>query len=136
VSRPPIFEDWPSTLPTPWGPYRAVVASIYDGDTPRFWVSLGLDEYAWVDIRLADVRAPEIRSSNPVEKQHAIEARDYLASLIPPGTKLRIRTEQVEGADEVTTFARYVAWLTREDGLDVNAAMIEWLATKGYTGGA
>lgn len=99
-------------------------------------MSLGLDEYAWVDIRLADVRAPEIRSSNPVEKQHAIEARDHLASLIPPGTKLRIRTEQAEGADEVSSFERYVAWLTRADGLDVNAAMVEWLETKGYTGGA
>jgi hypothetical protein len=43
ASRPPIFEDWPVTLPTPWGPYRAVVGSVYDGDTPRFWVLLGLD---------------------------------------------------------------------------------------------
>lgn len=109
MSRPPIFEDSPVTLPTPWGPYRAVVGSVYDGDTPRFWVSLGLDEYAWVDIRLADVRAAEIRSRDPVQKQHALEARGYLASLIPPGTKLRIRTEQIEGADEVSTFERYVA---------------------------
>lgn len=44
MSKPPIFEDWPATLPTPWGPYRAVVASIYDGDTPRFWEEAGLKD--------------------------------------------------------------------------------------------
>lgn len=113
-----------------------VVAEVYDGDTVRLWVSLGLDEYAWKDIRLADVRAPEIRAADPIEKLHGFEARDYLASLIPLGSKVRVRTERDEGAAEVLTFTRYVGWITRSDGLDVNGEMTRWLAEMGYTGGS
>lgn len=133
MSKPPIFDNWPDSLPTPWGPYRAVVGDIYDGDTVSVWVSFGMDEYGWKDVRLADVHAPEIRTSDPVEKQRAIESRDYLAFLIPVYAKVRLRTEKIEGSSEVASFTRYVGWLTRADGLDVNAAMVEWLARMGYT---
>jgi hypothetical protein len=135
VSRPPIFDRWPDSLRVPWGPYRAVVGAHYDGDSPRFWVSFGLDSYGWIDSRLAGVMALEIRSSDPVEKAQAAETRDHLAWLIPVGTKLEMRTEKVEGAREVNTLGRYVCWLRREDGLDVNAAMAEWLSVMGYAGG-
>jgi hypothetical protein len=35
----------------------------------------------------------------------------------------------------VKSFERYVGWLTRDDGLDVNAQMASWLDLMGYTGG-
>jgi endonuclease YncB( thermonuclease family) len=134
VSRPGQFDNWPATLPVPWGPYRAAVGKVYDGDTCSVWVSMGLDQYAWIDVRLADVHAPEMTSSDPAVKKAAIESRDYLYRLTV-NYRIRLRTEKLEGASEVKSFERYVGWLTRDDGLDVNAQMASWLDLMGYTGG-
>ena len=96
---------------------------------------MGLDTYVWLDVRLADVRAPEMKSKDLEERAHAACARDHLTTLTPPGTQLLMRTEKVEGANEQATLGRYVAWLLREDGLDVNRAMQDWLEVMGYEGG-
>ncbi|CAA9452795.1 MAG: hypothetical protein AVDCRST_MAG01-01-4789, partial [uncultured Rubrobacteraceae bacterium] len=46
-------------------------------------------------------------------------ARDFLARLLPVGTKCRLATER-----DVTTFGRYVASIELEDGRDVATALI------------
>lgn len=60
--------------------YKAKVISIYDGDTIRLDIDLGLK--TWIrnePIRLARINAPELRGS---ERAAGIEARDFLRSLI------------------------------------------------------
>jgi endonuclease YncB( thermonuclease family) len=63
-------------------------------------------------IRLRGVNAPE-------KRKRGAAARDFLAGLIPSGTRCRIATERY-----VTTFGRCVA-NELEDGRDMDAALIE-----------
>ena len=91
-----------------------------DGDTVHVMVSLGLDEYAYRMIRIRDAFAPELFSSPPEERERGKAARDFLAALLPEGTKCRLTTER-----DVTTFGRYVASIQLEDGGDVATALIE-----------
>jgi len=130
-----MFDNWPASLPVPWGPYKASVSEVYDGDTLEMWISPGLDDYSYKDIRLADVHAPEVASKDPVEKANGLLAKAELQRLLPVGRQCRLRTEKVEGAAEVKSFTRYVGWLTTADGVDVNAAMVTWLAENNMTGG-
>lgn len=155
ITKPPIFDNWPVALWCPWGPYRAVrwKYSRDDGDTLRFWISPGCGWYGWLDIRLRDVKAPEINSSDPVEKLHAYEARDHLDTLIPHLTQARVFTDRQlvsGGSTEDVSFERYVASvdtlaylavldevtkrpLPGQDG--INAAQRNWLDALGYSGG-
>ena len=62
MSKPAQFQEWPSSLSVPYGPYRAVIERVVDGDTVHVLVSLGLDEYACRVIRSRSVNAPELFS--------------------------------------------------------------------------
>ena len=60
--------------------YKAKVMSVYDGDTIRVDIDLGLK--TWIkneSIRLGRINAPEVRGS---EKVKGIKSRDYLRKLI------------------------------------------------------
>lgn len=120
MSKPTQFQDWPEALDTPYGPYRAVIERVVDGDTVQVVVSLGFDEYAYRMIRIKDAFAPELFSGPPEERARGKAARDFLAGLLPVGTKCRLATQR-----DVTTFGRYVASIELEDGTDVATALIE-----------
>lgn len=120
VSKPAQFQGWPESLNVPYGPYRAVIERVVDGDTVHVGVSLGLDEYAYRMIRIKGAFAPELFSGPPEERERGKAARDFLAALIPVGTKCRLTTER-----DTSTFGRYVASIELEDGRDVATALIE-----------
>jgi micrococcal nuclease len=120
MTKPTQFQGWPENLDVPYGPYRAVIERVVDGDTVHAIVSLGLDEYAYRMIRLRGVNAPELFSGPPEERERGAAARDFLAELLPPGTKCRLATER-----DVTTFGRYVAYIELEDGREVGTVLIE-----------
>jgi endonuclease YncB( thermonuclease family) len=120
MTKPTQFQEWPENLGVPYGPYRAVIERVVDGDTVHASVSLGLDEYAYRMIRLWGVNAPELFSGPPEERERGAAARDFLAGLIPPGTKCRLATQR-----DVTTFGRYVATIELEDGRDVGTTLVE-----------
>lgn len=120
MSKPAQFREWPESLDVPYGPYRAVIERVVDGDTVHVGVSLGLDEYAYRMIRIKDAFAPELFSGPPEERERGKAARDFLATLIPIGTKCRLTTER-----DASTFGRYVASIELEDGRDVATALIE-----------
>jgi len=67
MSKPVQFQGWPESLSVPYGPYRAVIERIVDGDTVHVMVSLGMDEYAYRMIRIKDAFAPELFSGPPEE---------------------------------------------------------------------
>jgi endonuclease YncB( thermonuclease family) len=46
MSKPAQLQEWPEGLNVPYGPYRAVIERVVDGDTVHVVVSLGFDEYA------------------------------------------------------------------------------------------
>lgn len=120
MSKPGQFQGWPESLNVPYGPYRAVIERVVDGDTVHVMVSLGLDEYAYRMIRIKGAFAPELFSGPPEERERGKAARDFLAGLLSEGTKCRLTTER-----DVTTFGRYVASIELEDGTDVATALIE-----------
>jgi micrococcal nuclease len=97
-----------------------VIERVVDGDTVHVIVSLGLDEYGYRMIRIRGANAPELFSGPPEERERGKAARDFLAELLPVGTKCRLTTER-----DITTFGRYVADIGLEDGRDVATALIE-----------
>lgn len=120
MSKPVQFQQWPDNLGVPYGPYRAVIERVVDGDTVHVMVSLGMDEYAYRMIRIKGAFAPELFSGPPDDKERGKAARDFLADLIPPGTKCRLITER-----DATTFGRYVASIEFDDGRGAATALIE-----------
>lgn len=93
------------------------VLRVIDGDTLRVAVS-GTEE----SIRLIGVDAPEsVDPHRPVEC-HGKEASDFMKSLVPPGTKIRLVLD-VEPRDR---YGRLLAYAYRaEDDLFLNAALLE-----------
>jgi micrococcal nuclease len=120
MSKPSQFQDWPESLDVPYGPYRAVIERVVDGDTVHVIASLGLDEYAYRMIRIKGAFAPELFSGPPEERERGKAARTFLDGLLPVGTKCRLTTER-----DITTFGRYVASIELADGRDVAIALIE-----------
>ena len=66
--------------------YSAEVISNYDGDTITLNIDMGCRIYTINSIRLYRINTPEL--SQPGGK----EARDFLSILLPPKSKVRIRT--------------------------------------------
>ncbi len=102
--------------------YRAVVVSVYDGDTIRVDIDLGLK--TWVrneKIRLARIDAPELRSS---EKEAGKAARDFLRTLIL-NREIILETEK----DKEGKYGRYIGeiWMKDEEGeyFNVNDLMVQ-----------
>ena len=101
--------------------YRAVVTSVYDGDTCTVDIDLGLS--TWVrgeKLRLYRINALELRG---VERPEGLKSRDFLRSLIG-GKKIIIQTVK----DKKGKFGRYLAdiWLEGDDGemLNVNDQLV------------
>ncbi len=96
--------------------YRARVRSVYDGDTIRVDIDLGLRTSILNEpIRLYRINAPELRGSEE-EKRRGRAARDYLRQRID-GKQIHLRTLK----DKRGKYGRYIAdiWL-EENGEWVN----------------
>jgi endonuclease YncB( thermonuclease family) len=122
VSKPTQFDSWPSTIHPGFGPYRATTERVVDGDTLHAFVDLGLNHYAYVSVRLRDVDAPEIFTSDPEEKSRGLQAKAVLGSICPVGTKALMTTQK-----DAQSFGRYVAVLRKADGTVVNDEMNRYL---------
>jgi micrococcal nuclease len=95
--------------------YKAVIESVYDGDTCTVDIDLGLS--TWIrgeKIRLYRINAPELRGA---EREAGLQARDFLRGQIE-GKKVLIQTIK----DRKEKFGRYLAeiWLEADDGSRVN----------------
>lgn len=80
--------------------YAATITKIIDADTVDADVDLGFSIIKTERLRLARVDAPEIRGS---EREAGLEAKAWLSSQIPVGSKVMIRTEKSD------SFGRYIA---------------------------
>lgn len=67
--------------PTPYV-YRALVQSVYDGDTIRVDIDLGLSIKVNASCRLLGIDTPEIRTKSASEKKLAYKARDRLREMV------------------------------------------------------
>lgn len=101
--------------------YKAFVRSVYDGDTIRADIDLGM--FVTLEnqpVRLYGIDTPEIRKK--LERSKAIEARDALRSLILERTVV-IRTLK----DDKEKYGRWLGEIWLGD-VNVNA----WMVGKGH----
>ncbi len=119
MPRPPAFEPWPTAIDPGFGPYRGVVQRIVDGDTLYVLIDCGLSIYAYHSIRIMGINAPELYTSDLLEREKGRLARAYLESIAPPGSKCLLRTDK-----DRTTFGRYVASILLPDGTDLASAIV------------
>ena len=102
--------------------YRAIVRSVYDGDTCTVDIDLGL--HTWIHgekIRLHRINAPEVRGS---ERPAGLISRDFLRDKID-GKEIVIQTIK----DKKGKYGRYLAdiWLKDENNnwININDIMVE-----------
>jgi len=102
--------------------YRATIQSVYDGDTVRADIDLGLG--TWIkneQLRFARINAPELRGD---EKVAGRAARDFLRDKI---LNKEVIIETIK--DKKGKYGRYIAeiWLQDDDGesLNINDLMVE-----------
>lgn len=97
--------------------YKATVQSIYDGDTIRADIDLGMNQWMKNEpLRLYGIDAPEVRG---IEREDGLQSRDYLRSLLPIGTEIIIRTYK----DKKGKYGRWVVQIYHE-GTDINTTMV------------
>lgn len=94
--------------------YKAIVTSVYDGDTCTVDIDLGL--HTWIkgeNLRLLRINAPELKGD---ERENGLKSRDFLREQIL-NKEITIQTFK----DEKEKYGRYLAeiWLEK-DGKDTN----------------
>lgn len=101
--------------------YKAIVTSVYDGDTCTVDIDLGLS--AWIrgeKLRLNRINAPELTGK---DKPEGLKSRDFLKTKIQ-GKEITIETIK----DRREKYGRYLAeiWLEEKKGnlLNINDLMV------------
>lgn len=120
--------DIESNIPSPdhLYTYRATVRGNYDGDTVRVDIDLGMghvwqgNEGTGIPLRLLGIDTPELKTGTPVSRTKGQAAKAALAQLLPPGSRVLIRTVK----DATEKFGRYLAVIVTESGVVVNSEMI------------
>jgi len=100
------FDNYPDELKAlaTYGPYRAVIQRIVDGDTLVAEFSIGFQVYALHSIRLIGIDAPEINSGDAERRALGVAAKDFLESICGSGSPIIVTTEK-----DRRSFNRYVA---------------------------
>lgn len=91
--------------------YKAIITSVYDGDTCTANIDLGFKFYHnGLKLRLANIDAPEVRGDTLLAGQ---QSREFLRDLIL-NKEVIVMTEK----DSTEKYGRYIAhiYLTQEDG--------------------
>lgn len=95
--------------------YHAVITNIVDGDTVDMVIDVGFYLTYSTRARLSGIDAPEPRGAT---RRKGDAATDHLESMIPPGTKVVVRTSKDD------SFGRWIVeiWL---NGENVNEVMVK-----------
>ncbi len=121
MSKPVRFQEWPESLGVAYGPYRAVTERVVDGDTVHVMVSLGVDEYAYIQDDPYRRRERSRGFLRPAGVERRGQSRQGLSYATPPaGTRCRLVTQR-----DTTTFGRYVGGIELVDGRDVATVLVE-----------
>jgi endonuclease YncB( thermonuclease family) len=115
------FKGFPASLKAlaPFGPYRAVVKAVVDGDTIDVVADLGFALYHAMRLRLKGIDAPEIFGRvTEEERASGYAAKAFVERLL--NQPIVIRT-----LPDATTFGRYEATVTLADGRDLCDVIVE-----------
>lgn len=117
-------KSWPVGLPCPYGPYRAAISGVHDGDTVTALVDAGLGLLTEIDVRIYGIQAPELTRGDAASRAAGAVARDFLRCLLPEGTPVRVTTLLATGGEQSRSFIRYVAQVEFGAGRDVAVEMV------------
>lgn len=118
MSRHPAeFDDWPTNLEIPYGPYRAIVRHHVDGDTYDLFIDLGWNDYRYHSVRLLGADTPE--TNRAASKAAGLAAKAFVQEQMPVGARVLLYT-----APDPDNFGRYLARITLEDGRDLTDLLI------------
>lgn len=119
MRKPVEFADFPDSIDPGFGPYRAVVKYIVDGDTCDLLVDTSFNSYRYLTIRIMGIDAPELYRGTPEERERGKAAKEYLESIAAVGTQCLIRTDK-----DRTSFGRYSASILTADGTDIASELV------------
>lgn len=89
--------------------YRAIVRSVYDGDTMRLDFDLGFGNWMMnKSVRLYGIDTPEIRGE---ERPEGLVARDFVREKCPPGSEVTVLSIK----DTTGKYGRYLVTIFYED---------------------
>lgn len=102
--------------------YKCKLIRVIDGDTIHADVDLGFHTWRKVNLRLADIDAPEIKTLDPEEKAQGLKSAHHL--------ELKLLEESPEGifyiqSKGVDSFGRSIATIFTEKGDDINTYLLE-----------
>ena len=108
--------------------YRAVIQSVYDGDTVTADIDLGLGLWKRKEkLRLNRINAPEVRGG---EREQGLLARDFLRGLID-GKEVVVQTIK----DKKGKYGRYIAdiWIEQETASGIEMLNVsDLIVSKGH----
>ena len=108
--------------------YRAVIQSVYDGDTVTADIDLGLGLWKRKEkLRLNRINAPEVRGG---ERELGLLARDFLRGLID-GKEVVVQTIK----DKKGKYGRYIAdiWIEQETAPGIEMLNVsDLIVSKGH----
>lgn len=123
ANKPAELQGYPDALKMHYsfGPYRAAVTRVVDGDTLYCLIDLGFNTYTYHSIRVAGINAPEIRGA---ERDKGLAAKTYVEDLFNRyGSHVVLNSMKWP-----QSFGRYVADITYTDGrqvLDLAGVLVE-----------
>jgi micrococcal nuclease len=123
MTRKPVeLDGYPDELAAlaPFGPFRAAITYVVDGDTVDVLLDAGFNSYTYMSIRVAGIDAPELFSGDEAGRLRGLEAREYLERLLAD----RGRHCIVASEKWPRSFGRYVAAIMLADGTDLAEAMV------------
>jgi micrococcal nuclease len=107
--------------------YNAKVGKVIDGDSVILLVDVGFRLSIEMNIRLTGINAPELNSVDDKERFVARQAKEYLQSLLPVGSKVVIKTSK----PRKDKFGKWQAEIVNNFGVNVGEALVaEKLASR------
>jgi endonuclease YncB( thermonuclease family) len=111
------------------GPIPAEIVEVIDGDTVKLRAHIWLGQEVEISVRLAGIDTPELRGDCDAERHLALQARDYLATLLAGATvSLRDVAYDKYGG-------RVVAQVSDAAGHDLGTALVAAGYARLYDGG-
>ena len=108
--------------------YKATVLKVVDGDTVDLRVSLGFHSYLDVRTRLARINTAEMKSSDDVERELAVKAKNRVIELTANPDCI-IKSFKPYKTDK---YGRWVVELLNSEGKNINKILLDEGLAKFY----
>ena len=119
LRTPAEFRDWPAEMPVSYGPYRARVRYLVDGDTFDAFVDLGGRTYAYWTVRLLGVNTPE--KNRPGTREAGYRALAFVQDVMPVGKPVIL----FDTRPDTDSFGRWLARVMIAPGVDLGSLLLD-----------